>query len=66
MQYGFQKNLSTNYAIIDFVTNSLENINSKLYTGLVFPDLIKAFDTVSHDILLHKLDHYGISGQANK
>ena len=65
-QYGFQKNVSTNHAIIDVVTNFSENINSKLYTGLVFLDLTKAFDTVSHEILIHKLDHYGIRGQADK
>ena len=63
MQYGFQRNVSTNYAITDVLTNSFENINSKLYTGLVFLDLTKAFDTVNHDILFHKLDHYGIRGQ---
>ena len=65
-QYGFQKNASTNHAVIDVVINSLENINSKLYTGLVFLDLTIAFDLVSHEILIHKLDHYGIRGQANK
>ena len=58
-QYGFQRNVSTNNALVDVVTQSFENINNNMYTGLIFLDLTKAFDAVNHEILLHKLDHYG-------
>ena len=37
--------------------------NRKFACG-VFIDHQKAFDTISHDILLSKLNHYGIKGVA--
>ena len=60
-QYGFQ-----NKAFVDVITHSYDNINSNQYAGLVFLDLTKAFDSVNHDILLLKLEHYGIRGSANQ
>ena len=41
------------------------NINNHEFTGLVFLDLKKAFDSVSHSILLRKLNHYDIRRQAH-
>lgn len=63
-QYGFRANRSTAMALMELteeITNSLDN---KKYVVGVFIDLKKAFDTINHDILLKKMERYGIRGVA--
>ena len=62
---GFRPKYSTLHALLDITNSALDNIEKKLYTGLVFLDLTKAFDAVNHSILLHKLEHYGMRGIVN-
>ena len=65
-QYGFRANYSPEHAVLDVVSTCYNNISNKQYTGLIMLDLKKAFDSVTHTILLSKLDHYGIRGNAHK
>ena len=65
LQFGFRKKHSTNHALIDITETIRQALDNKKFACGIFVDLQKAFDTVNHDILIAKLEHYGIRGSAN-
>ena len=59
-QFAYLKLHSTQMCLHRLIDDILDNVNQKEKTALCFLDIRKCFDTINHDILLHKLKKYGI------
>lgn len=64
-QFGFRKNRSTELALMTQKEFILQKFEEKKMVLGIFLDFSKAFDLISHDVLLKKLDRYGIRGAAH-
>ena len=65
LQFGFRQQYSTSHALINITENIRKALDDRIISCGVFVDLRKAFDTLDHQILLAKLNHYGIRGVSN-
>ena len=65
-QFRFQLNNSIEHAILQLVNDISGSFERGEYTLGIFIDLSKAFDTADHEILISKLEYYGITGKTLK
>ena len=63
-QFGFRQKVSTCSALLQLVDEISASMDNRKTTIGVFIDLAKAFDTFDHNILLNKLEFYGVRGIA--
>jgi len=61
-QFGFRKQHSTKLAITYLNKMILEQGENNNYVCGIFIDFAKAFNCVNHQILINKLQHYGVRG----
>ena len=61
-QFGYRKHRSTELATILLTDNIRKAVDEGNVVGVLYVDLSKAFDTLSHSVLLEKLRSFGISG----
>lgn len=65
-QFGFREGLSTSQCVNKFLNILHDKLDNRYHGIGIFLDLSKAFDLVNHEILLKKMNRYGVRGQALK
>ena len=65
LKFGFRQNFSAAHVFINFTKNIRQALDEEFIGCGIFVDLQRAFDTVDHEIILAKLNHYGVCGVSN-
>ena len=62
-QFGFRQKSSSDLQLLLTVHDLAASLNDKEQTDCILLDFSKAFDKVSHKLLLLNLRYYGITGE---
>ena len=61
---GYRKGYSTQYALLGFIEKWKHMLDNRGYAGAILMDLLKAFDTINHELHPAKLYAYGFEKNA--
>ena len=62
-QHGFRQQYSTTSKLLELLNDVTQDIDNNNNVELITIDFSKAFDSISHSKLIHKLYSYGIQGE---
>ena len=65
-QFGFRAGRSPSMALLSLIEYITTSLDEHKHAVGVFMDIKKAFDTIDHNILLKKINHYGLRGIVSK
>ena len=64
--FGYRKGHSAQHCLLDMIEMWKKALDEKMVAGAILTDLSKAFDCLSHDLLIAKLEAYGFDKSALK
>jgi hypothetical protein len=64
-QYGFRACRGTQDAVADLVEHVIKSLDEHKDLSALYVDVAKAFDSINHGILLHKMYKYGFRGNTH-
>lgn len=59
LQHGFVRGRSTTTNLLELTGHVFNGFSNGCQTDVIYTDFSKAFDTISHELLLYKLDAFG-------
>ena len=62
--FGYRKNHSTEHCLVVMIEKMKKALDLQQCSGAVLTDLSKAFDCLSHDLIIAKLAAYGFEDSA--
>ena len=65
-QHGFRKHRSSETQLVNTIETVARSLDKKEHVDMLILDFSKAFDTVPHQRLINKMEHYGIKGNIHR